>query len=41
MLSVAMHPLAKTLVVAGIAWVASIAFAWLVRKIPGVGRLFA
>ena len=41
MIAVAMHPLAKTLVVAGIAWVASIAFAWLVRKIPGVGRLFA
>jgi glucans biosynthesis protein C len=41
MIAVAMHPLAKTLVVAGVAWVASIAFAWLVRKIPGVGRLFA
>ena len=41
MLTVALHPLAKTLIVAGIAWVASTAFAWLVRKIPGVGRLFA
>jgi hypothetical protein len=41
LLTVSMHPLAKTLVVAGIAWVASIAFAWVVRKIPGVGRLFA
>jgi hypothetical protein len=41
LLTVAMHPLAKTLVVAGIAWIASVAFAWLVRKIPGVGRLFA
>jgi len=41
LLTVAMHPLAKTLIVAGIAWVVSIAFAWVVRKIPGVGRLFA
>jgi len=36
-----MHPLAKTLVVAAAAWVASTAFAWVVRKIPGAGRLFA
>ncbi|OHD73238.1 MAG: hypothetical protein A2177_16355 [Spirochaetes bacterium RBG_13_68_11] len=41
MLNVAMHPLAKALVVAGIAWAVSVAFAWVVRKIPGVGRLFA
>ena len=36
-----MYPLAKALAVAAMAWIASIAFAWLVRKIPGVGRLFA
>jgi surface polysaccharide O-acyltransferase-like enzyme len=39
--TVAMYPLAKALAVAAVAWIASIAFAWLVRKIPGVGRLFA
>jgi glucan biosynthesis protein C len=36
-----MYPLLKTLVAAALAWTASIAFAWLVRKIPGVGRMFA
>jgi glucan biosynthesis protein C len=39
--AVAIHPLAKTLAVAAMAWAASTAFAWVVRKIPGVGRLFA
>jgi glucan biosynthesis protein C len=41
LLAVAMHPLLKTLVAAGLAWVASAVLAWVVRKIPGVGRLFA
>jgi glucan biosynthesis protein C len=41
LLSVAMHPLAKALAAAGLAWVVSTGFAWVVRKIPGVGRLFA
>jgi hypothetical protein len=41
LLPVALHPLAKALVAAGLAWVASTAFAWVVRKIPGVGRMFA
>ncbi len=31
----------KALVAAGIAWVVSLAIAWLVRSIPGVGKLFA
>lgn len=39
--TVTVYPLAKTLIVAGLAWIASIACAWLVRKIPGAGRLFA
>ena len=38
---VTMHPLAKALVAASAAWVISVAFAWVVRKIPGVGRFFA
>jgi glucan biosynthesis protein C len=41
LITVSMHPLAKALVAAGLAWAASIAFAWVVRKIPVVGRLFA
>ena len=41
LLPLAMHPLAKALLAAGLAWLASTAFAWAVRKIPGVGRLFA
>jgi glucans biosynthesis protein C len=40
-IAVTMHPLAKTLVVASTAWVFSVAFAWVVRKIPVVGRFFA
>jgi glucans biosynthesis protein C len=40
-LAVPMHPLAKALAAAGLAWVVSTAFAWVVRKIPGVGRFFA
>jgi glucans biosynthesis protein C len=40
-LPLAMHPLAKALLAAGLAWAASTAFAWVVRKIPGVGRMFA
>ncbi len=40
-IAVTMHPLAKTLVAASAAWVLSVAFAWVVRKIPGVGRFFA
>jgi hypothetical protein len=38
---VTMHPLAKALVAASTAWVFSVAFAWMVRKIPVVGRFFA
>ena len=41
LITVSMHPLAKALLAAGLAWAASIAFAWVVRKIPVVGRLFA
>lgn len=41
LLPVVMHPLAKALVAAILAWIASTAFAWVVRKIPAVGRLFA
>jgi hypothetical protein len=41
MIAVTMHPLAKALVAASAAWVISVAFAWVVRKIPGVGRFFA
>ncbi len=41
LLTVTLHPLAKALIVASLAWVASTAFAWVVRKIPGVGRIFA
>jgi glucans biosynthesis protein C len=36
-----LHPLAKALIVASSAWALSVAFAWVVRKIPGVGKLFA
>jgi glucan biosynthesis protein C len=39
--SVTMHPLAKALTAAAAAWALSVAFAWVVRKIPGVGKLFA
>ena len=38
---VQLHPLAKALIVASSAWALSVAFAWVVRKIPGVGKLFA
>lgn len=41
LIAVSMPPLAKALVAAGLAWAASIAFAWVVRKIPVVGRLFS
>ena len=41
MIAITMHPLAKALVAASAAWVLSVAFAWVVRKIPGVGRFFA
>ncbi len=41
MIAVTMHPLAKALAAASAAWVISVAFAWAVRKIPGVGRFFA
>jgi glucans biosynthesis protein C len=41
LLTVAMHPLAKALAAAGLAWAASVAFAWVVRKIPVVGKYFA
>jgi surface polysaccharide O-acyltransferase-like enzyme len=36
-----MHPLAKARVAASAAWILSVAFAWVVRKIPVVGRFFA
>jgi glucan biosynthesis protein C len=38
---VTIHPLAKALIAASAAWVGSVAFAWVVRKIPVVGRFFA
>ncbi len=41
LLPLAIHPLAKALLAAGLAGVASTAFAWAVRKVPGVGRMFA
>jgi glucans biosynthesis protein C len=41
LMPVVMHPLAKALAAASLAWVVSTGFAWVVRKIPGVGRLFA
>jgi len=41
LLTVTLHPLVKALIVASLAWVASTAFAWVVRKIPGIGRIFA
>ncbi len=36
-----MYPLAKGLIIAVGAWVASLAVAWIVRRIPGIGKLFA
>ncbi len=39
--TVTMYPLAKAVLAAAIAWAASLAVAWLVRRIPGVGKLFA
>jgi predicted amidohydrolase YtcJ len=33
-------PLAKALLAALVAWILSVGTAWLVRRIPGVGRLF-
>jgi glucans biosynthesis protein C len=39
--SLSLDPLAKTALAAAAAWTASVAVAWLVRRIPGVGRLFA
>jgi glucan biosynthesis protein C len=41
MTTLAMHPLAKAFVAAGLAWAVSVAFAWVVRKIPVAGRYFA
>ena len=41
MRTVTMYPLAKALIIAVAAWVASLAVAWIVRRIPGVGKLFA
>jgi len=41
LISVTMHPLAKALVAAGLAWAASVAFAWVIRKIPVAGKFFA
>jgi hypothetical protein len=38
---VTMHPLAKALVAASAAWALSVAFAWVVRKVPGIGKYFA
>jgi glucans biosynthesis protein C len=39
--AVVIYPLAKALIVAAAAWAVSLGVAWLVRKIPGIGRLFA
>jgi surface polysaccharide O-acyltransferase-like enzyme len=39
--SAAVYPLAKAAVVAAIAFAVSLAFAWAVRKVPGLGRVFA
>jgi glucan biosynthesis protein C len=41
LLPLAIHPLAKALLAAGLACVASTAFAWVVRRVSGVGRMFA
>jgi glucans biosynthesis protein C len=38
---VSVGPLTKWLVIAAAAWTASLAVAWLVRRIPAVGRLFS
>jgi hypothetical protein len=40
-LPLAIHPLARPFLAAGLARVASTAFAWALRKIPDVGRMFA
>jgi surface polysaccharide O-acyltransferase-like enzyme len=36
-----LYPLAKAVIVAGIAFALSLGFAWVVRKVPGLGRVFA
>jgi hypothetical protein len=41
LVTISMHPLAKALLAACLAWAASTVVAWIVRKIPGVGRYFA
>jgi len=37
----AMYPLAKAVLVAAIAFALSLGFAWVVRKVPGLGKVFA
>jgi hypothetical protein len=39
--TMALHPLAKTLLVALMAWMISMAVAWLVRHVPGLRRIIA
>jgi surface polysaccharide O-acyltransferase-like enzyme len=36
-----LYPLAKAVIVAVIAFALSLGFAWVVRKVPGLGRVFA
>ena len=36
-----MYPLAKALIAGVVAWAGSLAVAWIVRRIPGLGKLFA
>ena len=39
--AVVIYPPAKALIAAAAAWAASLCVAWLVRKIPGIGKFFA
>ncbi len=39
--ALAFHPLAKALVAGAAAWLVSLAIAWVVRRIPVIGRIFA
>ncbi|HET6485638.1 MAG TPA: hypothetical protein VFH83_04415, partial [Spirochaetia bacterium] len=39
--SVTLYPLAKALVAGACTWVITLVVAWLVRRIPTIGKLFA
>ncbi len=39
--AVAIYPLAKAALAAAVAFTVSLGFAWVVRKVPGLGRVFA